>query len=139
MRDLPRTGQGVGSVTPTTEEVRMTSTAALRPIERRVLQWVERGAGDAEIARRFGRGPRWVAQVRLLANLDRPATAPATPAPGQVPTGEDRLRPLERRLLWWLEQGVDHDELSSRFRRSPAFLARVERYAQYKLSGAPAS
>jgi hypothetical protein len=130
--DLAQSGQGVDSVAPTTEEVRMTSTAALRPIERRVLQWVESGAGDEEIARRFGRGPQWVAQVRVLANLDRPA-------PGHVPTDDERLRPLERRLLWWREQGADHDELSSRFRRSPDFLARVEQYAHYKLSGALAS
>jgi hypothetical protein len=44
------------------------------------------------------------------------------------------LRPLERRLLWWREQGVGYEELSSRFRRSPEFLARVERYARYKLA-----
>jgi hypothetical protein len=47
---------------------------------------------------------------------------------------DGRLRPLERRLLWWRDQGVDYDELSSRFRRSPEFLARVERYARYKLA-----
>jgi hypothetical protein len=55
------------------------------------------------------------------------ATATATAADG-------RLRPLERRLLRWREQGVDHEELSRRFRRSPEFLARVERYARYKLA-----
>jgi DNA-binding CsgD family transcriptional regulator len=45
-----------------------TDTERLRPVERRVLRWAESGLDDAEIARRFARGERWVAQVRLLAN-----------------------------------------------------------------------
>jgi hypothetical protein len=36
------------------------------------------------------------------------------------------LRPLERRLLRWREQGVGFEELAPRFRRSPEFLERVE-------------
>jgi hypothetical protein len=103
----------------------MTTRAGLRPIERRVLRWVEAGLSDAEIGRRFGRSERWVAQVRLLAGLDRSASSAVR---------NDRLRPLERRLLRWREQGVGHVELSDRFRRSPGFLARVEDYAQYKLA-----
>lgn len=103
----------------------MTSTEGLRPVERRVLRWAERGLGDAEIGRRFRRGERWVAQVRFLAELDRP-DAPAV--------RDDVLRPLERRVLRWREAGLDHDELSERFRRSPEFLARVEEYAHYKLA-----
>jgi hypothetical protein len=105
----------------------MIDTERLRPVERRVLRWAQAGLDDAEIGRRFGRGERWTAQVRFLASLDRPA-------PSSVPG--DRLRPLERRLLRWREQGAGHDELSGRFRRSAAFLARVEEYAHYKLATA---
>ncbi|HZM39494.1 MAG TPA: hypothetical protein VFB94_10290 [Acidimicrobiales bacterium] len=97
----------------------------LRPVERRVLRWAEVGLDDAEIARRFGRSERWVAQVRFLAGLDRSAP-PDRPG--------DRLRPLERRLLRWRRAGVRHEDLSGRFRRSPEFLARVEDYAKYKLA-----
>lgn len=106
----------------------MTTTGGLRPVERRVLRWADAGLDDAEIGRRFGRGERWTAQVRFLADLDRPASPPADDA--------DPLRPLERRLLRWRAQGVDHDELATRFRRSPGFLARVEEYAHYKLAAA---
>jgi DNA-binding CsgD family transcriptional regulator len=102
----------------------MTSTGELRPVERRVLRWAETGLTDAEIGQRFGRGERWVEQVRTLAAVDRPAS-------GVVRT--DPLRPLERRLLRWREQGLGLAELGTRFRRSPEFLARVEGYAQYKL------
>lgn len=103
----------------------MTSTEDLRPVERRVLRWAERGLDDAAIGERFKRGEGWAAQVRRLAELERPRSA----------TGrDDLLRPLERRILRWREQGVGHDELSLRFRRSPDFLARVEEYAQYKLA-----
>ena len=103
----------------------MTSTEGLRPIERRVLHWADRGLDDAAIGARFKRGERWVAQVRRLARLEgrRP-----------VPDDDDRLRPIERRVLRWRAEGIDHDELGPRFRRSPEFLARVEEYAAYKLA-----
>jgi hypothetical protein len=97
----------------------------LRPVERRVLRWAKIGLDDAEIARRFGRSERWVAQVRFLAALDRSAP---------LDRRADRLRPLERRLLRWRHEGVGHEDLSGRFRRSPEFLARVEDYAKYKLA-----
>ena len=105
----------------------MTTTERLRAVERRVLRWAEAGLDDAEIGRRFGRSERWTAQVRFLADIDRPwAGRP----------DDDPLRPLERRVLRWREQGVDHNELALRFRRSPAHMARVEEYANYKLAAA---
>jgi len=104
----------------------MTTTERLRPVERRVLRWADAGLDDAEIGRRFGRSERWTAQVRYLADIDRPPAARA----------DDPLRPLERRVLRWREQGVDHDELALRFRRSPGHMARVEEYANYKLAAA---
>jgi hypothetical protein len=110
-----------------TDGMAAAGTEHLRPVERRVLRWAESGLDDAEIARRFGRGERWAAQVRFLADLDRP------PLRAQR---DDRLRPIERRVLRWREQGADHDQLSGRFRRSPEFLARVEEYANYKLASA---
>jgi DNA-binding CsgD family transcriptional regulator len=108
----------------------------LRPVERRVLRWVELGLDDAEIARRFGRSERWVAQVRFLAALDRsPLEKPDMPdGPDTSDQPADRLRPLERRLLRWRRAGERHEELSGRFGRSPEFLARVEDYAEYKLA-----
>lgn len=105
----------------------MTTTERLRPVERRVLRLVDEGLDDAEIGRRFGKGERWTAQVRQLTEVDRAPTEP---------TDGERLRPIERRLLRWRQQGADHDELAPRFRRSPGFLARVEEYAHYKLSAA---
>lgn len=109
----------------------------LRPVERRVLRWAEIGLDDAEIARRFGRSERWVAQVRFLADLDRSAPRDQPDASDRSDTSDrpaDRLRPLERRLLRWRHAGVRHEDLSGRFRRSPEFLARVEDYARYKLA-----
>jgi hypothetical protein len=109
----------------------------LRPVERRVLRWAEVGLDDAEIARRFGRSERWVAQVRFLADLDRSAPLDQPDMSDRSDTSDrpaDRLRPLERRLLRWRRAGVRHEDLSGRFRRSPEFLARVEDYAKYKLA-----
>jgi hypothetical protein len=113
-----------------------TCPATSRPIERRVRRWVDSGADDAEIARRFRRSTQWVARVRMLADLHRAVTEPsARAAPTNHATATDgRLRPLERRLLRWREQGAGYDELSIRFRRSPRFLARVEQYARYKMA-----
>jgi DNA-binding CsgD family transcriptional regulator len=106
----------------------MTSTEGLRPVERRVLRLADEGLDDAEIGRRFGRGEAWTAQVRRLAEVDRP--------PAAAPADDDPLRPLERRLLRWRADGVGHDDLAPRFRRSADFLARVEDYAHYKLAAA---
>jgi hypothetical protein len=97
------------------------------------------GLDDAEIARRFGRSERWVAQVRFLTDLDRsaPDQSDAADRSDRSDTSNrptDRLRPLERRLLRWRRAGVGHEDLSDRFRRSPEFLARVEDYANYKLA-----
>jgi hypothetical protein len=104
----------------------MTTIEGLRPVERRVLRLADEGLDDAEIGRRFGRSEAWAAQVCRLAEVDRPRAA----------RGDDgeTLRPLERRVLRWRAEGVDHDDLAPRFRRSPGFLARVEGYAHYKLA-----
>jgi len=109
----------------TQEDEMSTTPTGLRPVERRVLRWVDTGLDDAEIGRRFGRGERWVAQVRLLAGV---------PRSGRAAPGSGGLRPIERSVLRWREQGFDYADLSGRFRRSPDFLARVEAYARYKLA-----
>lgn len=106
----------------------MTTTEGLRPVERRVLRLADEGLDDAEIGRRFGRSGAWSKRVRRLAEVDRPPPAPAA--------DHEPLRPLERRLLRWRAEGVEHDDLAPRFRRSPGHLARVEGYAHYKLSAA---
>lgn len=127
----------------------MTTTQGLRPVERRVLRLVDEGLDDAEIGRRFGRTERWTAQVRFLADLDVPRSQATgndsdtgndtgNDTDGDAGTGSDteRLRPLERRLLRWRAQGLDHDDLADRFRHSAEHLARVEEYAHYKLAAA---
>jgi hypothetical protein len=91
----------------------------LRPVERRILRWTEIGFGDSEIARRFGRGERWVAQVRFLADLDRSAPLDQPDTSGRSATSArsaDRLRPLERQLPRWRSAGIRHEDLSGRFR-----------------------
>lgn len=123
----------------------MSTSQELRPVERRVLRLVDEGLDDAEIGRRFGRSERWTAQVRFLADLDVPRSQHADGDEGDG-DGEhrdaddvgahERLRPLERRILRWRAQGVDHDELADRFGHSAEFLARVEGYAHYKLAAA---
>ena len=41
--------------------------AGLRPIERRLLRWRERGVGYDELSRRFGRSPEFLARVETYA------------------------------------------------------------------------
>jgi DNA-binding CsgD family transcriptional regulator len=93
-------------------------------LERRVLRLAEQGLDDAEIGRRFRHSPEWSARVRTLSAIPRPF--------GHQPRG-DVLRPLERRVLRWRASGADYEALSSRFRRSPDFLRRVEVLARYRL------
>jgi hypothetical protein len=102
----------------------MHEPTALRPIERRVLFPEESGLDRTEIAMRFRRSPEFIGRVVELARL-----------PNRRPTDDQAtLRPLERRILAWREQGVDYSDIAPRFRRSPDFVARVERFANYKLA-----
>lgn len=103
----------------------MTEDRTLRPLERRVLQLIDEGVDDGEIAWRFRRSPDMIRRVVTLARLPRSDGAP--------PTATDVLRPLERRVLRWRDLGADYAEIASRFRRSPRFVRRVEDLALYKL------
>jgi DNA-binding CsgD family transcriptional regulator len=104
------------------------SRQLLRPVERLVLRLVAEGVGDVEIARRFRRSPAMIRRIAVMASLPRPA--------GARVVSDDRLRPLERRLLRWRHYGATYAEIGSRFRRSPAFVHRVETLAHYKLENA---
>ena len=102
----------------------MTAEHALRPLERRVLQLVRAGVGEAEIARRFRRRPDTIRRVIALADVPRSSSA----------TRDDVLRPLERRVLRWRDGGARPAEIAPRFKRGPAFIEQVERLAHYKLA-----
>jgi hypothetical protein len=94
----------------------------LRPIERRLLRLVDEGVDDVELARRFRRSPDHIQRILDLARL---------PARSGRPESAE-LRPLERRVLRWRDQGVGLTELADRFRRTTRGLAQVERLARYK-------
>jgi hypothetical protein len=102
----------------------MNDDRAMRPIERRMLKLANEGADDIEIAWRFRRTPKNVRQVIACANLPR----------GGGETRSSGLRPIERRVLRWRDEGADINDLAARFRRGPAFLEQVERLARYKLA-----
>jgi DNA-binding CsgD family transcriptional regulator len=105
------------------------SRQQLRPVERLVLRLVAEGVGDVEIGRRFRRSPEMIRRITTMARLPRTARARGV--------SDDGLRPFERRLLRWRHYGATYAEIGSRFRRSPAFIARVETLAHYKLEGRP--
>ncbi len=97
----------------------------LRPVERLVLRLVAEGVADVEIGRRFRRSPEMIGRIATMAQLPRTARTRVV--------SDDGLRPLERRLLRWRHYGATYAEIGARFRRSPAFVARVETLARYKL------
>ena len=45
------------------------------------------------------------------------------------------LRPIERRILRLVDDGVDDEEIGRRFRRSPQWVARVRLLAEHPRSG----
>lgn len=96
----------------------------LRPIERRVQRLMAEGVSTDEIARRFRRMPETIERVDQMAGMR---------VGGSSSTTGDVLRPLERRILRWRADGVDHDVIGEMFRRSPDFVRRVEAFAQLKL------
>jgi DNA-binding CsgD family transcriptional regulator len=100
----------------------MDQLADLRPLERRVSKLAADGVAPAEIGRRFNRSEDFVEQVLVLAGM------PGRSAP---PTSAG-LRPIERRLLRWRDEGVSTAELADRFRRGPGYIERVLELADYK-------
>ena len=97
-------------------------TTSPRPLERRVLAWLERGLDPQEVAARFRRSPEFIGRVAELARLPREA----------VDRGSSGLRPLERRVLRWVDQGAPVEDIAARFRRSPQFIRRVVGMAQLR-------
>jgi len=47
---------------------------------------------------------------------------------------KSRLRPLERRVLKWREDGASPSDIAVRFRRHPRSIEQIERLARYKQS-----
>jgi len=102
----------------------MTDTTQLRPIERRIRRLIGAGVSETDIAERFRRSPAFVRRVLELSALPgRNAPAPDSP-----------LRPLERRVLRWRDEGAPSADIAARFHRSPEFVDRVEHLARYKLA-----
>jgi hypothetical protein len=96
----------------------------LRPIERRVLRLLDSGVDVVEVGHRFRRSADHIARLADLARLPGRNHVP-------VPT---RLRPIERRILWWRGRGESHAAIAERFKQSASFTARVEELAHYKLA-----
>jgi hypothetical protein len=98
----------------------------LRPVERRILRLAGEGVSMTEIARRFHRSPDHIERVIGWSAL-----------PGRDGTTEiATLRPLERRVLQWRDQGAAYEDIGPRFRRSAGFVERVEGFARHKLLSA---
>ena len=94
----------------------------LRPLERRVSRLTAAGVVPGEIGRRFHRSDKHIERVLALAGL-----------PGRHPAGRrEGLRPLERRLLRWRDEGASPGELAERFRRGPGSIERILALADYK-------
>jgi hypothetical protein len=83
------------------------------------------GLTPAETGRRFRRSGRYVEQVLRLARVPRESERRAN----QVGAS---LRPVERRLLRWRDQGVTADEVAAMFKRSPEHIERVLALVDYK-------
>jgi DNA-binding CsgD family transcriptional regulator len=114
----------------------MADSEYLRPLERRVLRLRAEGQDDAEIGRRFHRSPEHIRRVADLARIARHPSADRREAGERVDrreAGQPDLRPLERRVLAWREDGATPEEIAPRFKHSPEHMARVEDLARYKL------
>ena len=100
------------------------ANAGFTPIERRMVRLASQGVDDEEIARRFRKSPGFVQRVRALARVPRTGTGPASAT----------LRPVERRVLKWREDGASATDIAARFRRQPRSIEQIERLARYKQS-----
>ena len=74
----------------------MADDTQLRPIERRIRRLVGDGVSETDIAERFRRSPEFVRRVLAFSAL-----------PGRhAQVADSPLRPLERRVLRWREEGA---------------------------------
>ena len=89
----------------------------LRPLERAVLRRRDEGLGLDEIAKRFGRSAAHIERIIGYTNLPRGAGE-------RAPWGAE-LRPIERRVLRLIEDGLDYEELGALFKRSAGHMRRV--------------
>jgi DNA-binding CsgD family transcriptional regulator len=100
----------------------MDALADLRPLERRVSRLAAAGVVPAEIGRRFNRSENFIERVLALADLQGRS----------APEPQHALRPIERRVLRWREQGVSAFDMADRFRRGPGYIEQVLELADYK-------
>ena len=101
----------------------MVENESPRPLERRVLPLTRDGVDDTEIGRESRRSPEFVRRVIVYARIPRSRAVPEVGA----------LRPVERRILKWRDDGADHAQIARRFRRSSGHIQRIEQLATYKL------
>jgi hypothetical protein len=90
-----------------------------------MTRMADSGLTPAETGRRFRRSGRYVEQVLRLARV--PRRSDGEPMPVGV-----SLRPVERRLLRWRDQGVSADEVAAMFKRSPEHIERILALVDYK-------
>ncbi len=98
----------------------------LRPLERRILSLDAAGCETIDIANRFRRSPGFIRRVIDMANMPGRNAPPST-----SPVG---LRPIERRVLKWIDSGADIPNIAARFRRTPQYIRRVEELAALRES-----
>lgn len=97
-----------------------------RPLERCVMRMTADGLDDDEIGRRLRRSSAHVQQVRRLAHVPRQPALPRDET--------SALRPIERRVVRWLQEGAEHSEVAALFGRSPSSIEFVAQMAEYKLT-----
>ena len=91
-----------------------------------MTRMADAGLTPAETGRRFRRSGRYVEQVLRLTGV--PRRAEGQPNPVGV-----SLRPVERRLLRWRDQGANAGDVAAMFKRSPEHIERVLALVDYKL------
>lgn len=82
----------------------------------------ERGMSSNQISLTLRRSPERV--ERMLSYAAMPGR--------QIRPDFGGLRPLERRVLHWRSQGIDHTEIARRFRKSASYIRRVEGLARLR-------
>ncbi|MFO7547746.1 MAG: hypothetical protein R6X29_02570 [Acidimicrobiia bacterium] len=98
-------------------------TSHLRPIERRVLAMTTLGLEPAQIGAKIRRSPAHV--VRII-------TWTQIPRSGPPPLRATSAR--QRRVLLLRSRGETHEQIATRFRRSPRAIRQSEGLAHFRLA-----
>lgn len=110
-------------VNPQAESAHGQPQPAMRPIERRIVAMRTEGLTFDEIGDRFKCSPEHVERIYRWSGYER-----------ERGDGPKAWRAIGERVLAMRSDGMSHDEIAARFRRTPRSIRQIEGLTHYRMA-----